>query len=220
MLLTPNTAEVLLPNLGLYPCEPPVSAALKCRIWRTESLGLFHSVRKELLAYENVTQLVREADDILQHLHFLSVTQIGASQERWSFWVTASLFSEEPKVLAWHSAKLIILGSYQSVYAICEATHLQRFTVATPEGGGVDQLCLCTTSDGREILLVVTDSVIRAILPTGAVLWLAHSDEVVVITSLTGGRIVCEPRVKAGKEDRRRWLLSSNSGERIETPSE
>ncbi len=212
MQLRTSEAESLLPSLGLDLHERSTDTAVSCRIWGAGSLGHYDSLRQKLLEYENVTELIREADDILQYNHFLSVVEAPTSAKTPSFFVTAALSREEPRVLLWDTADLIIIGSYQSIYGVAWPTLDHQFTVATPEGGSIDQLCLCKSPDIGQILLAVADTAVRAISPTGDVLWVNDSDEIVVITSIGNDEIRCEPRVRGDENDTRSWALSVSSG--------
>ena len=216
MILSSDEADGRLSQLGLARDDSLADAAPGHRVWRTDSLDRFSGLRETLLGYENVRELIRERDDILKHCHYLAVIETPRDTGAPAFWVSVSLSPAEPKVLVWDSADLLMLGSYQSVYGIRRSTLEHVFTVATPEGGSIDQLLLCCTAGAGEVMLAVSDTAVRAIRPTGEVLWLHDSDEIILIASVVGDRIVCEPRVRAGEHDRRTWLLSANTGKLIE----
>jgi hypothetical protein len=156
---------------------------------------------------------IREEHDILNFGHYLSLLEIdSAPRGSLRYFIFASLNEVNPIFKEWVQADLLLVGSYQTVYAFSLANGQLSFTIVAPEGPEIGQFVIVKNAAGTEELIILSEYVMRKVRRDGAVQWVADLDDVISIHSVDERKLVCEPVVRCGPDDNRRWVVDVVTG--------
>jgi hypothetical protein len=134
---------------------------------------------------------VRERAEVLESLHYRSITSVCPQSGAVKLFAFASLSPDDPRVRLVDNGKKLLVGSYQTLYGLNTEGSGIDFEVVLPEGGEVSQLEVARRVID-EVALVVSETTVRCISAGGAVLWVMHFDDRVKIVDITADVAVCQ----------------------------
>jgi hypothetical protein len=183
------------------------------RLWRTKTRSDHRQLLESLRSLENVEILIREEHDILNFGHYLSLLEIESARGcNARYFVFASPNEVNPIFKEWLYAGLLVVGSYQTVYAFSLPNWRLAFTIVAPEGPEIGQFVIVKDAAGREELIIPSEYVLRKVSREGAVEWVVDLGDVFSIRSVDEQSLICEPVVRCDPDDNRRWVIDVATG--------
>lgn len=194
-----NSFSAMFPELAsAFVCreELELSRGDRVIVWQTKDVDYHADIERSLLSSPLVEFHIQEAD-IQGYRHILTVLEWAKSgQDARRYFVFVSLGIDNPRLLAWDSARLLLVGAYSTVYGFEMKSLKNLFRIICWGGGTISDIRLLL---GEKYCAAVCETNVRAFLPSGAVVWATEIGDLVRIKGEEQGILLLEPYYPDGR---------------------